>query len=259
MANYYSEDHLNKPLPPPQLTSSPAPMEYESRQATLPFRQDTVASSNYSQRGNTLPPQAQYPSRQDTNSSIPSIPSLPSQYPSRQNTNNSGQHSQYPTRQDTVSSLHSQTTAYGGAAAAYHADAPSYTGQQHLGTVQPSYDASPHSATSASPFDTPFDDPAGSSQQNLNRGRSRSHENMYGQNGIPLQDRSGKDANSEMDDHVYEAAPKKKKKQGVRFGELGMFGAYGNRIPWVVYIFTAIQVGVFIGELVDNGKSISGI
>lgn len=77
---------------------------------------------------------------------------------------------------------------------------------------------------------------------------------MYGQNAIPLQDRSGKDTTSEMDDHVYEAAPKKKKKQGVRFGELGMFGAYGNRIPWVVYIFTAVQIGVFIGELVDNGK-----
>lgn len=80
---------------------------------------------------------------------------------------------------------------------------------------------------------------------------------MYGQNAIPLQDRNGKDAASEMEDHVYDAAPRKreKKKQGVRFGELGMFGAYGNRIPWVVYIFTAAQIGVFIGELVDNGKN----
>lgn len=78
---------------------------------------------------------------------------------------------------------------------------------------------------------------------------------MYGQNAIPLQDRNGKDATSEMEDHVYEAPKKKeKRKQGVRFGELGMFGAYGNRIPWVVYIFTVAQIGVFIGELVDNGK-----
>lgn len=78
---------------------------------------------------------------------------------------------------------------------------------------------------------------------------------MHSQNAIPLQDRNGKDAVSEMEDHVYEAPKRKeKKKQGVRFGELGMFGAYGNRIPWVVYIFSIAQIGVFIGELVDNGK-----
>lgn len=236
-------------------------MDYEeSRQPTLPFRQDTLASSYYSQRGNTLPANSQYPIRQDT------APPLPSQYPSRQNTDFSA-HSlpsayagagassnpeQYPARQNTSHSVHSQSTAYAGAAGGYYADEPSYTGQQHLGNQQPAHDASPHSATPASPFDTPFDDPK-SSQQNLND-RSGSHGDMYGQNAIPLQDRSGKDAVSEMDDHVYDAAPKKKK-QGVKFGELGMFGAYGNRIPWVVYIFTVIQIGVFIGELVDNGKN----
>lgn len=79
---------------------------------------------------------------------------------------------------------------------------------------------------------------------------------MHSQNAIPLQDRNGKDAVSEMEDHVYEAPKRRetKKKQGVRFGELGMFGAYGNRIPWVVYIFSIAQIGVFIGELADNGK-----
>lgn len=197
-------------------------MDHDSRQPTLPFRQDTVSSA-YSTRGNTLPANSQYPPRQDTYSS----------------------------------SVHSQPPAYAGAGAAgsYYANAPSYTGQQHLGTQQPSYDASPLSATSASPFETPFDDPASSSRQNLNE-RTASSDNMYGQNAIPLQDRNGKDAVSEMGDHVYEAPKKRgKKKQGVRFGELGMFGAYGNRIPWVVYIFTAAQIGVFIGELVDNGKN----
>lgn len=232
MAGSYSEDHLNKPLPPP-LTASPAPMDFDARQPTLPFRQDTTSSA-YSTRGNTLPVNSQYQPRQNTYSS----------------------------------SVHSQATAYAGAGAgaagSYYADAPpypsqppSYTGQQHLGTQQPSHDASPLSATSASPFDTPFDDPASSSRHNLN-GRGASADNMYGQNAIPLQDRNGKDPVDDMEDHVYEAAPKKrekKKQQGVRFGELGMFGAYGNRIPWVVYIFTAVQIGVFIGELVDNGKS----
>lgn len=32
-------------------------------------------------------------------------------------------------------------------------------------------------------------------------------------------------------------------------------GFFGGKIPWVVYIFTLIQVGVFIGELVKNGRS----
>lgn len=222
MAGYYSEDHLNKPLPPPQLTASPAPMDYDAREPTLPFRQET-SSSAYSTRGNTLPV-----------------------------------NSQYPARQPTYSSVHSQPPAYAGAAGSYYTDAPSYTGQQHLGTQQPSHDASPRSATSPSPFDTPFDDPASTSRQNLT-GRSPSSDDMYGQNAIPLQDRNGKDTASEMEDHVYEAPKKKeKRKQGVRFGELGMFGAYGNRIPWVVYIFSIAQIGVFIGELVDNGKIYKG-
>ncbi|KAF3770772.1 rhomboid-domain-containing protein, partial [Cryphonectria parasitica EP155] len=68
---------------------------------------------------------------------------------------------------------------------------------------------------------------------------------------IPLQDRTNKDQMDDAD-HVYEAPKKRPKKQGVRFGELGMFGAYANRIPWVVYIFTFVQISVFIGELADN-------
>lgn len=206
-------------------------MDHDSREPTLPFRQDTVSSASaYSTRGNTLPLNSQYPARQPTYSS----------------------------------SVHSQPPSYhtgAGAAGSYYADAPSYTGQQHLGTPQhlaaqhPSQDASPLSTTSASPFDTPFDDSAATSRQNL-AGRSASGDDMYGQNAIPLQDRNAKDAASEMEDHVYEAPKKReKRKQGVRFGELGMFGAYGNRIPWVVYIFSIAQVGVFIGQLVDNGKS----
>lgn len=62
-----------------------------------------------------------------------------------------------------------------------------------------------------------------------------------------------------MNDHIYDApggrsGSKKKKKKGVGLGELGMFGADKKRIPWVVYIFTLVQIGVFIGEIVRNCK-----
>ena len=74
-------------------------------------------------------------------------------------------------------------------------------------------------------------------------------------NGIPLQDRMPKDSAADATDHVYEAPPRKKaKKAAVRFGELGMFGANSKRIPWVVYLFSIVQVGVFIGEIVKNGE-----
>lgn len=223
----YDDDHLNKPLPP-TLTASPAPMDADSRQPTLPFRQDTIDSgSHYSQRGNTLPP-----ARQDTYTS---------------------------------SVYSSQPTAYGGAygastpapaaapsvlsSAPPYSAAPSYTSQQNLGTTQQHSAASvsPSSSVNANPFDTPFDDHAASSRQNLTG--MGSHDTEHG---IPLQDR-GKDPADDLD-HVYEA-PKKSKKQGVRFGELGMFSSHKNRIPWVVYIFSAIQIGVFIGELIDNCKA----
>lgn len=70
---------------------------------------------------------------------------------------------------------------------------------------------------------------------------------------IPLQDRS---KDPEQTDHIYDAPTRrrKSKKGKVRLGELGMMGSDKKRIPWVVYIFTAVQVGVFIGEVVRNGE-----
>ncbi len=77
---------------------------------------------------------------------------------------------------------------------------------------------------------------------------------------IPLQDHAqrmpGKDA--EMQDHVYDAAGggsgRKQRKARVRFGELGMLGSGRKKIPLVVYFFTIVQVAVFIGEIVKNGR-----
>lgn len=148
-----------------------------------------------------------------------------------------------------------------------YSNPPSYTTQQHLGTQSPAHDVSPAASNiSASPFDTVFDDhaypanayqSASSSRQHL-AGQdaaypgagSPSEENLRSHDAIPLQNRNSKDPTDDVD-HVYEA-PRRGKKKGVGFGELGMFGAYGNRIPWVVYIFTVAQIGVFIGEVAQN-------
>jgi hypothetical protein len=152
-------------------------------------------------------------------------------------------------------------------------DAPSsspYYGSQpqHLGAPdRPPQSVSP---INPSPFDTPFDDhvyPANSHQGHHGArpygqqdtgyygvGRTGSEDNMHGSDDIPLQNRPLKDANSP--DHVYEQPQRHKSRRGkIRFGELGMLGANGKRIPFVVYLFTLVQIAVFIGEIVRNGES----
>lgn len=204
-------------------------MDSAYRSNTMPSRQDTLASSHYSQRGNTLPLNSHFPARQDTYSS---------------------------------SVVSSQPTAYygGGRSPApqgsIYSNPPDYVGQQHLGAQQ--------NISPSSPFETEFDDPYASksnasSRQHLNEPNapyqtsSPHSDDTLHTNAIPLQDRAAKDPAEDID-HVYEAPRRKdSKKQGVRFGELGMLGSYGNRIPWVVYIFTAAQIGVFIGEIIKNG------
>jgi hypothetical protein len=73
---------------------------------------------------------------------------------------------------------------------------------------------------------------------------------------IPLQNRGSANKYGDMTDHVYDAPQRQKtsRRGRVRIGELGMLGSDAKRIPWVVYLFTLIQVGVFIGEIVKNGK-----
>ncbi|KAI5461216.1 hypothetical protein BGZ63DRAFT_229950 [Mariannaea sp. PMI_226] len=76
----------------------------------------------------------------------------------------------------------------------------------------------------------------------------------YSPDDILLQDRPNK--NGEADDHIYDAPTqtgRRKERRKVQLGELGMFGSNKKRIPWVVYLFSLIQVGVFIGEIVRNG------
>jgi hypothetical protein len=133
---------------------------------------------------------------------------------------------------------------------------------------------------SASPFETVFDDhvyPASTHQPTPNSSMHRLSRQDTGYHGhspvspddmaynsrpadaIPLQDNPqrvpSKDADAEMQDHVYDASQSKKSRKGrVRFGELGMMGSGKKKITFVVYIFTIIQVAVFIAEIVKNGK-----
>ncbi|KAJ0324141.1 hypothetical protein Brms1b_001388 [Colletotrichum noveboracense] len=81
---------------------------------------------------------------------------------------------------------------------------------------------------------------------------------------IPLQSRQEtqpKDVEMNDNDHVYDApqgsrrSKSRRDKSKVGFGQLGMFGADRKGIPWVVYVFTLVQVAVFIAEIVKNGKS----
>lgn len=78
---------------------------------------------------------------------------------------------------------------------------------------------------------------------------------------IPLQDHASK--NNDSVDHVYDVSSaengrRRSKNRGkVRLGELGMFGADRKRIPFVVYTLTAIQVAVFIAEIVKNGTALA--
>lgn len=150
---------------------------------------------------------------------------------------------------------------------------PPYSSQQHLAAAD---GVSPLTAPSPSPFDTPFDDhvyqasrqtPSSSNPQlsQHNTGyrelsRLSSEEMAYNHptDDIPLQDRASANKYGDVTDHVYDApVGQQQKKSGrgkVRIGELGMLGANAKRIPWVVYLLTLVQVGVFIGEVVKNGK-----
>ncbi|KAK0754951.1 hypothetical protein B0T18DRAFT_49412 [Schizothecium vesticola] len=127
----------------------------------------------------------------------------------------------------------------------YSGPPPSYTSQPPPKANQPS----------PSPFDTPFDDhvyPASTHQS--------PYPSQNQLNDIPLQPqgqgRHSPNKDPEMQDHVYEAPKRKKsRKARVRMGELGMLGSSDKKIPWVVYLFTVIQVAVFVGELVKNGTA----
>ncbi|KAI1504231.1 hypothetical protein F5X99DRAFT_372920 [Biscogniauxia marginata] len=156
-------------------------------------------------------------------------------------------------------------------------------------TQPPSYTTHAHhpdhpGATTASPFDTVFDDhvyPTNSqSRPTLSSMDTSQHsfaqDTRYHGSGpgdvspvttdeIPLQNQNktpGYAADST--DHVYDAPDhspdhglhdREASKRGrLHFGELGMLGSEKRRIPIVVYLFSVIQIAVFIAELVKASQ-----
>ncbi|PHH88329.1 hypothetical protein CDD83_7683 [Cordyceps sp. RAO-2017] len=137
------------------------------------------------------------------------------------------------------------------------------------------HDSPPRST--ASPFDTVFDDPAYPHHQRAyapGPPAAMPQQGLYQDTGyhgpgaapapsphvtedIPLREQPNK--NSDLNDHVYDTLVSENERQRsrnrgkVRLGELGMFGANSKRIPWVVYLFTVVQVAVFIAEIIKNG------
>jgi len=92
------------------------------------------------------------------------------------------------------------------------------------------------------------------SSAHINDPYARQPDPFADQNAIPLQNQPKNDAdqparfNNDPEYYgmgVQPARKKSKKKKGWLSG----------RVTWVVYILTAVQVGVFIGELAKNGTS----
>ncbi|KAK4033330.1 hypothetical protein C8A01DRAFT_19710 [Parachaetomium inaequale] len=178
---------------------------------------------------------------------------------------------------DAVSPVYDSARPAPSSSSVYSTPAPAYSAQPHLAPGdRPPQSVSP---VSASPFETVFDDhvyPASTHQPTPNSSMHRLSRQDTGYHGhspvspddmaynnrpadaIPLQDNPQRlpSKDTEMQDHVYDASQSKKPRRGrVRFGELGMTGSDRKKIPFVVYIFTIIQVAVFIAEIVKNATA----
>ncbi|KAI8628628.1 rhomboid-domain-containing protein [Xylariaceae sp. FL1651] len=150
---------------------------------------------------------------------------------------------------------------------------PSYTSQQPYHHDQPGATG----ATASSPFETVFDDHVYPTQSRptLNSmsssQQSFAHDTRYHRPGsadgspvstdeIPLRQHNKPPGYiNDSTDHVYDADPSPRargKGRGgrLRFGELGMLGSDKKRIPVVVYLFSIIQIAVFIAELVKSAQ-----
>ncbi|KAK7978501.1 hypothetical protein PG988_005991 [Apiospora saccharicola] len=158
----------------------------------------------------------------------------------------------------------------------YGAYDPTSTHQVPAPVAHPS---APGKQTGASPFDTVFDDHVYPSNNQMG-GHSQSsfaqdtsyHSGVPGDvspvgDDIPLRNQPngsnkfGSNAGlapMDSNDHVYDAeGPPRSRAKGrgrLGFGEIGMLGANKRRIPFMVYLFSIIQIAVFIGELVKAAQ-----
>ncbi|PBP17151.1 rhomboid family membrane protein-like protein [Diplocarpon rosae] len=189
----------------------------------------------------------------------------PRPYHDYDNDNDNDNYASYnPTAQS-----HSQPPAAPSIAPSYH------TESSHLRRHDIASPISPYE----SPFVAPFDDhvyPAAKTSrfdsQTTLGGDSRHYEqggdghfessSSY-QDGIPLREHPAvppKDAPGAETDHVYDApvqpAMLEEGKKSKRKRISGMFMNQKKRVPWITYILTAVQVGVFIGEIAKNGSPI---
>ncbi|KAI1465042.1 rhomboid-domain-containing protein [Daldinia caldariorum] len=153
-------------------------------------------------------------------------------------------------------------------------------------TTPPSYTSHAHNqdrpgASTVSPFETVFDDhvyPTNSHSHqtdplNDNSQQAFAYDTRYhgsgpgdvspvGTDDIPMRNQSNKSPGYAADstDHVYDTADQEGGRRGlpkpgrIRFGELGMFGSEKRRIPIMVYLFSIIQIAVFIAELVKAAQ-----
>ncbi|KAI2636327.1 rhomboid-domain-containing protein [Hypomontagnella submonticulosa] len=153
-------------------------------------------------------------------------------------------------------------------------------------TVPPSYTSQPpHNhdrpgASTVSPFETVFDDhvyPTNShshqtpdslntSQQNFAydtryHGPAPGDVSPVGTDEIPLRQQNKPPGfTADSNDHVYDTPDPEPGRRGppkrglLRFGEMGMLGSEKRRIPIMVYLFSLIQIVVFIVELVKAAQ-----
>lgn len=184
----------------------------------------------------------------------------------------------YPSQQPTPAPSYHSNPYSQPAAPPYPSASPAPSGYPSRDNLN-LYSNDPRSNTGQNPFNTVFDDnvyPVNSRQDPNASTSDMSQQGFYQQDtgyyghgrpgassqDIPLQDHPGDPSKNDpemLNDHVYDAPggskKRRHKKQKVALGQLGMIGADKKRIPWVVYVFTVAQVGVFIGELIQMGKT----
>ncbi|KAI5860529.1 rhomboid-domain-containing protein [Durotheca rogersii] len=149
-------------------------------------------------------------------------------------------------------------------------------------TQPPSYTSQPphqdRPLPTVSPFETVFDDhvypqpqrtpdPMNANQQSFAydtryHGSGPGDVSPVGTDDIPMRNQGSKPLGyaSGSNDHVYDAPIEQGHQRGtsrggvIRFGEMGMFGSEKRRIPIMVYIFSVVQIAVFIAEMVKAAQ-----
>lgn len=115
------------------------------------------------------------------------------------------------------------------------------------------YSSSSHQNSAGQPAPTGYDDTgyygASSQRQGHERYSSTDHNGdpFRDHNAIPLQAHGKMDGSptryqADPEGRMYAQGHEKKKK-----------GWFSGRVTWVVYILTAVQIGVFVGELIKQG------